>query len=470
MKLFRYISFFALIFFISHIQTGCAVMIPPSGGPRDTIPPKLFAALPKDSAINVNTTKISLVFDEYIDGKDIQKNLIVSPYPKNSPIVEYKLRNVTIRLKDTLEPNTTYSLNFGDGIKDVDEDNIAKDFKYVFSTGNTIDQNVFSGNVILAETGKIDSTLIVVLHKNLDDTSIYKNRPRYYTRIDGKGKFSFTNLPEGKFAAFVLPNDYSKKYDDSTKLFAFSDSLINITKDTKPVTFYAYEEVKRKKVATKAATPSNIDKNNRPKKEEVRLRFTTSLENGAQDLLSPDLEITSSRKLKLFDSSKIILTDTSYKELKNYSVRLDTGRTKISIGYKWKEGMQFRLIIMKDALEDSAGKTIPKTDTLKFNTKNESDYGSLAIRFTNLDLSKNPVLLVMSGDKIVEAITITKRDFFQKLYRPGDYELSVLFDDNKNGIWDPGNYKKRKQPEIVKQLNKKLSVRANWDNEIEVAL
>lgn len=446
-------------------------MVPPGGGPRDTIPPKLFAALPKDSAINVNTNKITLVFDEYIDGKDIQKNLIVSPYPKNTPLVENKLRNVTIRLKDTLEDNTTYSLNFGDGIKDVNEGNIAKNFKYVFSTGNTVDQNVFSGNVVLAETGKIDSTLIVVLHKNLDDTSIYKNRPRYYTRVDGKGKFTFTNLPEGKFAAFVLPNDYSKKYDDSTKLFAFSDSLIDITINTKPVTFYAYEETKRKKAAAKITTPSNTDKNNiKPKKEDTRLRFTTSLENGAQDLLSPDLEINSSRKLKLFDSSKIILADTGYKELKNYSVRLDTGKTKISISYNWKEGMQFRLIIMKDALADSAGKTIPKTDTLKFNTKNESEYGSLAIRFINLDLSKNPVLLVMSGDKITEAIRITNRDLFRKLYRPGEYELSVLFDTNKNNIWDAGNYKKRKQPEIVKQLNKKLSIRANWDNEFEVAL
>ncbi|MDE3144328.1 MAG: Ig-like domain-containing protein, partial [Bacteroidota bacterium] len=195
-KLFKYISFFALTFFIEHIETGCANMIPPSGGPRDSIPPKLFAALPKDSAMNVTTNKITLVFDEYIDGKDIQKNLIVSPYPKNAPIIENKLRNVTIKLKDTLEANTTYSLNFGDGIKDVNEGNIAKNFKYVFSTGKTIDQNTFSGNVILAETGKLDTTLIVVLHRNLADTSIYKNRPRYYTRLDSKGKFVFSNLPE----------------------------------------------------------------------------------------------------------------------------------------------------------------------------------------------------------------------------------------------------------------------------------
>ncbi len=467
-KLLRFISFWALLFFIWHIETGCANMIPPSGGPRDSIPPKLFAALPKDSAINVTTNKITLVFDEFIDGKDIQKNLIISPYPKNSPLIDYKLRNVTIKLKDSLEANTTYSLNFGDGLKDVNEDNIAKNFKYVFSTGNTIDQNVFSGNVILAETGKIDSTLIIVLHKNLDDTAIYKNRPRYYTRVDGKGKFVFTNLPEGKFNAFVLPNDFTKKYDDSTKLFAFADSLIIINKSTKPVNFYAYEEFKRKNV-TKSSSPNN-DKNNKPKKEDIRLRYTTSLDNATQDILSPDLDITFNRKIKSFDSSKIILTDQSFKELKNYTVKLDTGKTKISVRNEWKEGMVLRLIIMKEAVTDTSNKTISKSDTLIIHTKSESDYGSLAIRFTNLDLSKNPVLLVMLNDKIAEAIPITQRDLFRKLYRPGEYELSVLFDTNNNKVWDTGNYKKRRQPEVVKQLNKKLSVRANWDNEIEVAL
>jgi hypothetical protein len=84
---------------------------------------------------------------------------------------------VTVKIKDTLDPNTTYSLNFGDAIKDVNEGNIAKGVRYVFSTGNTIDYNTYSGSTILAETGKIDSTLIVVLHTSFDDSAVRKIGP-----------------------------------------------------------------------------------------------------------------------------------------------------------------------------------------------------------------------------------------------------------------------------------------------------
>jgi len=467
-KLFRYLSALLLIVYLTHIQTGCANIIPPGGGPRDTIPPKLVSALPKDSAKNVTLNKITLTFDEFVEVKDAQTNLIVSPVPKNMPLVDYKLRNVTIKLKDSLEPNTTYTFDFGNSLKDVNEGNVAKNFSYVFSTGKTVDQNTFSGKVFLAETGKVDTTLIVLLHRNLNDTAIYKNRPRYYTRLDGKGNFMFRNLPEGTFSAFVLPNEYNKKYDDSTKLFAFADSLIIINKNTKPVTFYAYEEVKRK-VEAKAAPAEKANPNSKPKKEDNRLRFGLSLEGGLQDLLTPSIDLLFTRKLKIFDSSKIILTDTNYRVLKNYTVKLDTAKTKVSINYNWKADTQFRLIILKDAVADTGAVMLSKTDTLRFGTKKESDYGSLRIRFTNADLSKNPVLQFIQADKIVESIKITQKELFLKLYKPGDYDLRVLFDANKNGIWDAGNYKKRKQPEIVQLINKKLSVKPDWDNEIEVS-
>ena len=467
-KLFRLVSILLLIVYLMNIQTGCANIIPPGGGPRDTIPPRLIVALPKDSAKNVTLNKITLTFDEFVEVKDAQTNLIVSPVPKNMPLVDYKLRNVSLKLKDSLEPNTTYTFDFGNSIKDVNEGNIAKNFSYVFSTGKTIDQNTFSGKVFLAETGKVDTTLIVLLHRNLDDTAIYKNRPRYYTRLDGKGNFTFRNLPEGTFSAFVLPNEYNKRYDDSTKLFAFADSLILINKNTKPVTFYAYEEVKRK-VEIKSAPVEKPNPNNKTKKEDTRLRFSLSLEGGLQDLLTPGMDMLFNRKLKSFDSSKIILTDTNYRALKNYTAKLDTTNTKVSISYNWKADTQLRLIILKDAVVDTSGVMLSKSDTLRFGTKKESDYGSLKIRFTNADLSKNPVLLFIQADKIVESIPITQKELFRKLYKPGDYDLRVLFDANKNGIWDAGNYKKRKQPEVVQLINKKLSIKPDWDNEIDVS-
>jgi hypothetical protein len=469
-KQLRYLLVLALIAYIAGMQTGCAVMISPGGGPRDTIPPKLITALPKDSAINVSTNKIMLTFDEFVEVKEVATNLIVSPNPKNLPLVDYKLKNVTIKLRDSLEPNTTYSLNFGNSIKDVNEGNPAKNFTYVFSTGKTIDGNSFSGKVILAETGKIDTTLIVLLHKNLHDTAVIKDRPRYYAKLDGKGRFNFKNLPEGKFNAFVLPNDFNKKYDDSTKLFAFLDSSVVLNQSTPSVTFYAYEEAKRKAENKIGSVTSSNTPTNKPRKEDSRLRYSLSLENGLQDVLTPNLDLVFNKKIKLLDSSKIILTDTTFKELKKYTITLDSTKTKISLVYNWKENTGFRLIVSKDAVSDTGSLKLLKTDTLKFETKKESEYGSIKIRFSNLDFSKNPVLQFIQNDKIVESVPITQKELFRKLYKPGEYELRVLFDKNKNGVWDAGNYKNHKQPEIVQSINKKLSVRANWDNEIEVRL
>src|SRR4029077_15730572 len=103
--------------------------------------------------------------------------LIVSPVSKTEPLVDVHLRTVTIRIKDTLQPNTTYSFNFGKSIKDVNEGNILKNFTYVFTTGTYIDSAELSGNVIVAATGKADSSLIVMLHRKLDDSAVIKEKP-----------------------------------------------------------------------------------------------------------------------------------------------------------------------------------------------------------------------------------------------------------------------------------------------------
>lgn len=453
-------------FFFMASMNGCANIIPPGGGPRDSLPPRLVNAVPKDSALNVSTQKITLTFDEFVEVKDIQEQLIVSPIPKNQPVIDYKLRNVTIKLRDSLEPNTTYSLNFGNAIKDVNEGNAAKNFVYVFSTGSKLDNNSFSGKVILAETGKIDSTMIVVLHRNLSDTAVLKNSPRYYAKLKGDGTFSFSNLPTGRFNVFAITNNYYKRYEDSTALFAFLDSAVEINGNSKQVVLNAFEEAKKK--ATPPASSQQSKSGNTP--QDKRLRYTASLESGRQDLLNNTLKLEFNRKLATFDSSKIILTDTFFKPVTGYTVSLDTNKTKVVITSNWKQDMHFRLLVQKDAMADSAGTTLTKTDTIRFNTKKETDYGSVKIRFNNLDTTKNPVLQIIKGNDIVESIAIKQMEFYRKLFAPGEYELRVLFDTNKNGIWDAGNYKQRKQPETVKQLDKKLAVRANWDNENEINL
>ncbi|NIM35410.1 MAG: hypothetical protein GTN67_08520, partial [Hydrotalea flava] len=126
--------------------------------------------------------------------------------------------------------------------------------------------------------------------------------------------------------------------------------------------------------------------------------------------------------------------------------------------------------LQKDAAVDTNHLQLAKTDTIRFTTKNESDYGSLRIRFNHLDLAKHPVLQMLQNNTIAESIPITSKEIYRKLYRPGDYDLRILYDTNQNGIWDTGNFKKHLQPEIVFDLDKKIVLKNNWDNEYELNL
>ena len=457
------------LFFIAYMafNSSCAVIVPPTGGPKDTIPPRLVTALPKDSALNVTSKKITLTFDEFVTAKEYQQNLIVSPNPKSLPLVEYKYKNVTIKLKDSLEPNTTYSINFGNTIKDVNEGNIAKNFTYIFSTGNYIDTASFHGKVMIAETGKNDSTLIVVLYKNLNDTAVIKNTPRYYARTDSKGNFYFKNLPNGTFKAYVMPDDFNKKYDDSTKMFAFLDSAVTLSSSTKEVTFYAFEEEKRKEKKKSGSLAQPVPVNPKNIKIDKQVKVKALLDNGKQDLLNV-FTLEFSKKLKTIETDKIHLYDTLFHPQEPVNFTTDSTLTKISIKHLWKEDFSYKLILAKDAVADSLGSTLSKADTISFTSKRESNYGSIRFRFPNVDTSKHPVLLIMNNDKIFESYSITQNQLFIKLFQPGDYELRVLFDRNRNKKWDTGNFKNKIQPEIVKDLKKKITVKADYDNEFDI--
>lgn len=457
-----YLSLLLISFYIILISgtSGCANIISPGGGPRDSLPPVLISATPKDSGTNFTGNRITLSFNEYVQIDNPSENVLVSPTPKTAPLIEYKLRTVSVKLKDTLEPSTTYSINFGNAIKDVNEGNVFKNFTYVFSTGNTIDENTFSGKVIIAETGKTDSTLIAVLHRNADDSAVSKEKPRYIARLDSSGKFQFRNLPAGTFAVYVIPNEYSKRYDDTTKLFAFADKPVTITEDNAAITLYAFSLPKEVPAPPTAPAASTKDK---------QLRFNTNLENNKQDVLG-NFQLNFIRKVS-YDSTAILLTDKDYKPVANYRLIADTNRTQFTIRYNWPVGKEYNLLLNKSAFTDSAGTTLPKNDTLHFNTKNAEEYGSVRVRFKNLDLSKNPVLQLVQAENIVESIPLTQAEFSRKLFHPGEYSIRILYDANKNGVWDTGRfYNAHRQPEIVISLNTLLSIRANWDNEKDIVL
>lgn len=464
-----------IIFLIQQIVVlpGCANIIPPEGGPRDTIPPVLLKAEPGDSARNFKGNKIVFTFDEFVDIQNISENLLVSPLPKINPSVDFKLKTVTVKLKDTLEPGTTYQIDFGNAIKDFTEGNPVKGFSYTFSTGASMDSLELKGNVTLAETGKIDSTLIVMLHSNADDSAVAKTRPRYVAKLDGKGNFVFKNLPSKTFYLYALKNESGTYfYSGDKQLFAFADKPVTVKTATEPVKLYAYASAPALPATTAAAPSLNIG-NRRRVAETVdkRLKYQTNLVNDQQDLMT-NFSMTFEQPLRKFDSTRMQLyTDSTFNEDSFYHVKKEGNNKKITLTTEWKENTLYHIIFDKDFAEDSAGKKLLKTDTLSFKTKKFSEYGSLKIKFRNLPLDKNPVLLIVQNENIYKSFPLSSIEFSQRLFLPGEFELRMLYDNNKNGKWDPGDFfGKHLQTEIVKPVERRITVKAAWQNEFEIAL
>lgn len=454
-----------LVLALAVLLVSCGQQVAPTGGPKDSIPPKLVMAIPEVNAKNFKSDRITLYFDEYITLDNPFEKITYSPIPKINPNADGKLRTITIKIKDTLEANTTYSIDFGESIKDVNEGNILKNFNYAFSTGEYIDSAFFTGQVFIAETGLIDSTLVAVLHNNLDDSAVTNAKPRYFSRLKGDGSFLFRNLKPGVYNLFAIKDQNGdRKYDQPSELIAYLDNTVLVGIDTS-VVLYAFEAERIDTTIIKKSATKQTAK----KTEDRRLRFSNNFDGGRQDLLS-DLIFTSEHPLKTFDSTKVQLTDFEFKAIPNFSISKDSTNKKITIKTAWKEGARYNLIIQKDAASDTLDNAILKTDTLSFNAKKESDYGSVDLKIENFDSTLHPIVFLNKNSKTFLKQSLIKNRYRVKLFEPGDYEVKILFDLNNNGKWDTGDYWKKIQPERVVARKKPISIRANWDNEILVDL
>ena len=455
---------------------GCANIIPPQGGPRDSLPPQLVKADPGDSTRNFTGNKITFTFDEFVEVQNVQENLLVSPLPVNNPLVDFKLKTVTVKLKDSLEANTTYTFDFGNSIRDYTEGNPAKNLTYTFSTGKYIDSLELHGKLVLAETGKPDSTLIILLHTSADDSVVIKEKPRYITKTDGTGHFSFTNLPPKKFYIYALKDEGgTKRYLSDKQFFAFADKPVQVQGKNDSIVLFAYA---KPAPAITGATILQTVKARTGNAADKRLKYQTSITGGQQDLLS-SFSITFEQALRSYDSSKIRLyTDTTYTPASKYAFQKDSTNRKLQLVFNqptgetgWKENTLYHIIMEKDFAEDSAGKKLLKTDTLSFTSRRLSEYGSLKLKFKALDMSKNPVLIFLNNGAVVKSYPLSSAGFSASLFLPGEYELRILFDENKNGEWDPGQFfGKHKQPEIARPIERKIVIKQGWQNEFEIAL
>ena len=210
------------------LMISCANEGIPSGGKKDTAPPKVVASEPANFSRNFHGSRIKIDFDEFVVLKSVNRKLIVSPPLSEKPEVKLKGKTLLIDIKEQLQDSTTYSFNFGDAIVDNNEGNVLKNFVFVFSTGPTLDSLSISGTVKNAFTGKPEEDVLVMAYTNTEDSVPFKEQPLYIARSLKNGSFSILNIKKSTYKLFALKDENNNFiFDLPTEPIAFLDTLIN---------------------------------------------------------------------------------------------------------------------------------------------------------------------------------------------------------------------------------------------------
>ncbi len=219
---------FVLLVVISLLASSCAQVVSPGGGPRDVKPPRVVKYIPDSAQLNFNSKTIVINFDEYIQMKDLNNQLIISPPLDKTPDVKVKNKMLIIDFEgQQLKPNTTYALNFGNAIQDMNEGNPIDNFKYIFSTGNSIDSLTVSGKVQNAFDHKTEKDILVMLYSDFNDSAVYKKQPDYFTKTKTDGTFQINNVRQGNYKIVALKDmNANYKYDLETESIGFYDDTV----------------------------------------------------------------------------------------------------------------------------------------------------------------------------------------------------------------------------------------------------
>ncbi|MFZ1805602.1 MAG: Ig-like domain-containing domain [Cyclobacteriaceae bacterium] len=219
-----------IVFVVSFPLWDCANQTTPMGGPKDTIPPKLIKSIPLNKQKNYHDKRIELTFDEAVDLNNAKEEILISP-AINSKKIEFLVRKntVTITPEEDWAENTTYSLSFREGIRDITENNPPINLKLAFSTGPLIDSMIVKGRVKMALNTKVPEKITVALYKS-DTFNIFEHSPSYSTLIDDKGVYSLENIKSGNYYLYAFQdNNKNLKVESRTEKFAFRKDILELT-------------------------------------------------------------------------------------------------------------------------------------------------------------------------------------------------------------------------------------------------
>jgi len=519
---------FFLAFFLIFIAFSCAKRGFITGGDPDIIPPRVVKTSPKNFSTHFDSPKITIQFDEYVRLKDINKQLIISPPLKNKPeITPFNAsREITIRIRDILQANTTYNFNFGQSIQDNNEGNILQGFRYVFSTGDYIDSLSISGTITDAINKKRDdfvSVLLYKIEKDFNDSIVYNQNPRYITNTLDTITFKLENIEQGDYLLIALKDkNNNNRFDPKQDKIGFHNKIISVPTDEnfklnlfeeildfKPIRAFevannkiiiAHEGKSKKHPKIELRSQSELVETlltKFPEKDSLNVwykpiaadslelkvynndtekSFKIALKQQKSDTLS--LTIKSPRKLNFnenivytsatplvsWDDSKIeLLTKDSL--LVDFEIQYNEWEQLLELIFEKEEEQSYLLTMYPKAVTDFFGQT---NDTLKssFSTGSYSEYGNLKVTIGNV--KEFPIIVQLTDDKgnVMAEIYSEKENIIDFLYlKPNLYDLRIIYDTNKNKIWDTGNYLYKIQPEEVIYFPEKIDVRANWDME-----
>ena len=517
-----------LLFSLSLVLVNCANRGTPSGGDKDTTPPVITKTEPENYTTNFTGNEIRIYFDEYIKVKDLQKHLIISPpmdpEPEITPLGTAG-KYITIKIYDTLQPNTTYAFNFGESIVDNNEENPYPYYRYVFSTGDYIDSLSVKGSISDALNRKADEFVSILMYEvdsSFNDSVIYKKKPKYISNtLDSLTTFTVENMKAGKYLMIALKEENSNyTFQQKSDKIGFvkhhitipTDSVYSMKMFKEHVNFKAarprlvsgnkiafgyegsHEEMKIKLlsevpddfVATIIKDPKSDTLNYwyKPDLTVDSLLFEVSgkrtidtfsvkiKENRKDSLLisatpsraisfTEDLEVEATIPFMAMDESKITLIDKDSANV-DYTVTMDSLKNTYRFQFDKTEDNTYNMQMLPGTFTDFFG---AQNDTLNYTlrTKAYSDYGNMRLTIVNATYPLIVQLVNSQGEVKVETYVTANEPIDMRHIPPGKYFLRVVFDTNGNREYDPGNFLKKMQPERVSYYPEELDIRSGWD-------
>ena len=519
---------FKLLILIIVLIYGCASMRAPEGGPIDKTPPKVLKMEPKDLTTNFTAKKITLTFDEYFNIQNESKEFSISPEQEKPPILKKDKKKLEVIFQDSLEKNTTYTLNFGKAIADVNEGNVLKNLTYAFSTGPLLDSLTITGRVTNTLTGKPELDAIVFIIPLSRDSIFGKKKASIYTTTDSSGLYKLSNLKKETYKIYALKETNGDKiYQQNTDEIGFIKEPITLTKNIDSVNIGIFKELAQNfRVLDRKFNPDgsislifnqkltkpeliildqkSIDDNkivrynktndslkiwlqdltfdsvriaiknegkaldtvtfNRDKKD-TYTRVLLNADNLESSILNPyrPYKLSFNLPIDKIDLTKIKLTEDSIPKSGFTMAKDSTDLLSYLFNYPWKKKTNYTITFGEG------------TFTSIFNAKNKEfrkslrlgsadDYGTLILNLEVPDTTKSYVLEVLNDrkatilrDKLTKNKTITLSN-----YKIGTYFAKIIYDDNKNGIWDTGNVRNGTQPEKILFFPTEFTIRANW--------